>query len=579
MEKKIRFIGCPIYTGPELIGNDFTRYIGLDDDYEDYKARIAFLKLVIEKAKSTLTDDTKDILTIFVIPEFFFRGKNGAYPLDVITGKIDAKTNTVLDQGLIASLRDLVKDKNWENWLFVFGSIIANGYTSDSGKNVVFNYTLIQKGGFDKIEDAIENSRIVMKENLSGIDFLDPIKNKAIDPSTLTEDKVEYLDSWNIILADGTINDATASYYCQIMQNANDITNDAGAKIKNICTARGLKTKPDKATRGTIENDKTIKPLIQINDKIALARGLTYYSAKKTSFINSITAGNKAKSKTTLQKYVVRRARDRADKMVRDDIMNRVWDNVFADVGGTKVTKGMVTYFKSRNTSYDPLGLVEIDGIKFAIEICLDHLCSNAKKTIAVYNNEIPSNYPLLAEYMYSGEERYLLSSVKNGADVHIVISCGMSINHNSIVAKEGGWVFNCDGLNGVHKSDMTDRAGYSNADYGNGFYAHTGLLSVCDLDLGLEEPSLPSALVLKDNKDGTFTATKPKMTQITMPLHPAPDNKADIQYNTSSKAVYFSEIFYNPLITYGDIKNPISNQSNAFDIYINKYDPLTVTI
>lgn len=60
-------------------------------------------------------------------------------------------------------------------------------------------------------------------------------------------------------------------------------------------------------------------------------------------------------------------------------------------------------------------GEVTVGGLKFGVEICLDH----AKQRLLQRKKEVP---------------------------VQLIPSCGMSIKAKAVVAQAGGWVFNCDG-------------------------------------------------------------------------------------------------------------------------------------
>lgn len=65
----------------------------------------------------SMQDHASNVLKIFMLPEFFFRGPNGAYSL------------SDLDEGgllitLADYLYDFVKDPAYEDWLFVFGTVI-----------------------------------------------------------------------------------------------------------------------------------------------------------------------------------------------------------------------------------------------------------------------------------------------------------------------------------------------------------------------------------------------------------------------------------------------------------------------
>lgn len=129
-------------------------YPGSSIPDRDIRARIGIMSDAMEAAfTSPSVDPSADCLKVFVAPEFFFRGIDGAYSMD------DAAK-------VVEQLRALAKDSRWSNWLFVFGSIIAVSQ-SGTGANEVYNYVLVQKG-----KSGESGSRVVMKEWKSGIDFL-----------------------------------------------------------------------------------------------------------------------------------------------------------------------------------------------------------------------------------------------------------------------------------------------------------------------------------------------------------------------------------------------------------------------
>jgi hypothetical protein len=82
---------------------------------------------------------------------------------------------------VIKGLQDTVKGSEWKHWLFVFGTTIGYSYDDDKDDPLVdntqeaqvHNFVLCQRGGFgDGLDAAPEAARIVMKEELSGIDFV-----------------------------------------------------------------------------------------------------------------------------------------------------------------------------------------------------------------------------------------------------------------------------------------------------------------------------------------------------------------------------------------------------------------------
>jgi len=70
----------------------------------------------------------------------------------------------------------------------------------------------------------------------------------------------------------------------------------------------------------------------------------------------------------------------------------------------------------------DEKSIFQVDGITIALEICLDHRRARLRK---VRDEDVESNVPI---------------------DMQLVVSCGMQIQQPSVVAREGGVVFNCDG-------------------------------------------------------------------------------------------------------------------------------------
>jgi hypothetical protein len=105
-----------------------------------------------------------------MLPEFFFRGKEGAYRMDDIRIVVD-------------ELQGLVKEKaKWENWVFAFGTIVGASFdpaTSladliDTSKQVeAINYCVVQKGGFGDGPDAASAAgHAILKRRMAPSDFI-----------------------------------------------------------------------------------------------------------------------------------------------------------------------------------------------------------------------------------------------------------------------------------------------------------------------------------------------------------------------------------------------------------------------
>lgn len=96
-------------------------YRGRDSDDEDLGVRCYVMKEVIKKAlKADGVEGDDDVLKLFMAPEFFFRGKDGGYSLDL--------TSSILDQ-----MRQETKEEDYKDWLFVYGTAI--GYNRIEGES------------------------------------------------------------------------------------------------------------------------------------------------------------------------------------------------------------------------------------------------------------------------------------------------------------------------------------------------------------------------------------------------------------------------------------------------------------
>jgi len=174
-------------------------------DELDYGQRRARMQEAIGKAfelyQSKHGSESSDAKTlkIFMAPEFFFRGFYGAYDVSAVTE-------------IFTALRGFTKDAKFDDWLFVFGTVIAayfddqlvcwncnkmgaaqfkrrNDLTwycpdcADGGDVAegrlgarIVNVALIQKGG----EDTDRNSYVVDKEYVSHVDFRRHVTAKAL---------------------------------------------------------------------------------------------------------------------------------------------------------------------------------------------------------------------------------------------------------------------------------------------------------------------------------------------------------------------------------------------------------------
>ncbi len=154
--KAVQFVAFCVYTGPNNVwekGQWKQEYNGYDDIEMDIERRVKILREAIEVA-IIKADKSENFLKIFMIPEMFFQPKIGAYSPEK-------------GSEIISKLQNLVRDQKWKDWIFVFGTILQLSGEKPEGKIGVKNFSLVQKGGFDK-EDPSKYSCIIEKVKSSG---------------------------------------------------------------------------------------------------------------------------------------------------------------------------------------------------------------------------------------------------------------------------------------------------------------------------------------------------------------------------------------------------------------------------
>lgn len=213
---KVQFITYRIHTGVNASSAEpdqgskqdhiHGNYVGLEDDQKDMEARVKLMLDAIQNAAArTLSGDGNsaisgsDTLKIFVAPEFYFRGRRGAYPFSMVDGDTDNSLTNLLCKAL--------GDKKYKDWLFILGTTVmslskahadkhglTDGSSSGKPQNTkadpgakpadkpaaehwdIVNFSIILMGGYgdETATKARENehSAFVIKLNISTVDFI-----------------------------------------------------------------------------------------------------------------------------------------------------------------------------------------------------------------------------------------------------------------------------------------------------------------------------------------------------------------------------------------------------------------------
>jgi hypothetical protein len=153
------------------------QYTGLDGT-PDIDRRVEVISSVITQAAAQFAEKD-DELKIFMIPECFFLGRYGAYPVE------DLAT-------LVNKLQKLVMGPAWRHWMFVFGTVNTT-FSDDQGRFLDFtNFSPVVRGGAGSDENSPSYARMIQKAKfcaeLAGTTDLLP--NAPVN--TLTSEKVRF---------------------------------------------------------------------------------------------------------------------------------------------------------------------------------------------------------------------------------------------------------------------------------------------------------------------------------------------------------------------------------------------------
>jgi hypothetical protein len=110
---------CLGYKVPTVFAGGFQ---GKTDDRADMEKKAADMIKAVQAARSSVSaahQTESTMLKVFMAPEFYFRGRNGAYDADDVNGT--GKNG----RGLTDLLREELDKDIYKDWLFVLGTVIV----------------------------------------------------------------------------------------------------------------------------------------------------------------------------------------------------------------------------------------------------------------------------------------------------------------------------------------------------------------------------------------------------------------------------------------------------------------------
>jgi hypothetical protein len=182
-----------------------------------------------------------------------------------------------------------------------------------------------------------------------------------------------------------------------------------GAYSVNTMTnlLEALRTAFTDSGRGTLFNDWLIIPGSIVSDLPSNGKN---YSKKGTEFyMNTVPVikGEKGGHFSFIQKHLV-------SGIDGPPTTNGVFSNPQSPYAET------IRKMKENGVDLDSDRVFEVDGVKFALDVCLDHAQAIAKGR----------------------------SGFSSWVDIHLVTSCGIELTEDAIIAKANGWAMSVDGIN-----------------------------------------------------------------------------------------------------------------------------------
>lgn len=182
-------------------------YMGHKNNTHDVIDRLAIMEDAVERAYE-LSDKSADTLKVFVAPEFFFRGRNGAYIMrsdqESLFNDVDGQCRSEVCQ-ILMTLEKLVGNAKYEDWIFLFGTAVLSEslQVEDTWDYLFYNFGILFKG-FDPDKTTHHGKRfLVPKRYVSNLDFLTPYRSivdttREVYQSIVPDDEQAVLNPHNL---------------------------------------------------------------------------------------------------------------------------------------------------------------------------------------------------------------------------------------------------------------------------------------------------------------------------------------------------------------------------------------------
>lgn len=406
--KWIQFIGCELPTGAGEKKSGDLYYLGKKDADKDIIKRCKIMKNAIKTAYDKASGVEKDdplVLKVFMAPEFYFRGAEGAYPIE--------KVSKIMENLKEETNKSDEKDYDYSDWLFIFGTVI--GYQKHEG--TISKVVKVEKDLTDKTILTIDHVSRGIEVNSAIKQASGPAGGKvtAVSEVTYKDDKGKEKKGFQVTLdTDAVFNKGDII----------DVTRPTGdTEIFNVA----LVQKGGKENSVTSNGQKGLRQALIYKEYISSVDYLGKDFGKGDFYANRKIDIHGDKSRTVLP-----------TEGSQDDLS--LQKNIPGDTykwTGKKRGEDQVKEHTERISEINKSGIgggsvFTMDDITFGLEVCLDHqsiyLAPNK------YTGRLKDYYD---NHAVAGEPK---------VQVHLIPSCGMSIQKDAICCVNNGLIFNVDG-------------------------------------------------------------------------------------------------------------------------------------
>ncbi|MBX9603471.1 MAG: hypothetical protein K2X35_20865 [Bryobacteraceae bacterium] len=441
-------------------------YTGDPNASRDLGMRCLLMKDAVDKAyahPSVVHED--EVLKIFMAPEFYFRGLDGAYPEEMLS--------SIMEQ-----LRPHVAQAKFKNWLFCFGTGI--GYLKHGETTVDYELEVVSSAGNKvRVKDGTSDKAEICRDMNSGFlwnveqgstrvlaDRADPVPSSTDfeitlrTPAAFTAGKITLLKPLYFELQATQTNTSFHSSF-KIGDGVNKASILSRVPLSGPKWALFQNGKSLPITSAAPQPDGTYLVKTTVSGK--LTKGPVYILEPHTTEVFNVAfvqKGGPEGSGTGLREAVVYKettshidyawggnqslsVRDRQRAFYDPSGMGRLiqihgQDRIFlSTTGSTDILAQQSNPVGSASeltiTGLGGGSLFLMDGITFGLEVCKDH---SENKLYKFYQHPNSKGSPEL--------------------QIHLIPSWGMEINMGAIAGAPGVLVFNVDGPAGSAAGKMT---------------------------------------------------------------------------------------------------------------------------